>query len=145
MGADRLDPDGDHFRARNSLKGMFWWKDLEHWNIGWFLFLASYSIVLFMWASMLYPPEFPHGFKCQEYFFQNRVWFFGFGIAAMLMDVVETVEKQVLSLRNVPREYIVFLPLMIWPSIPSASSPATGGCMRCLPSPPSSPSSPIRC
>jgi hypothetical protein len=26
---------------------------------------------------------------------------------------VETVEKQVLSLRNVPREYIVFLPLIL--------------------------------
>ena len=93
--------------------GMFWWKDLEHWNIGWFLFLASYSIVLFMWASMLYPPEFPHGYKCQEYFFHNRAWFFGFGIAVMLMDMVETVEKQDLSLRNVPSEYIVFLPLIL--------------------------------
>ncbi len=61
--------------------GMFWWKDLEHWNI--------------------------------EYFFHNRVWFFGFGIAVTLMDVVETVEKQVLSLRNVPREYIVFVPLIL--------------------------------
>ena len=66
-----------------------------------------------MWASMLYPPEFPHGYKCQEYFFQNRIWFFGFGICVMLMDVAETVEKQVLSLRNVPREYIGFVPLIV--------------------------------
>lgn len=29
------------------------------------------------------------------------------------MDVVETVEKQTMSLRNVPREYIVFVPLIL--------------------------------
>jgi hypothetical protein len=93
--------------------GMFWWKGLESWTAEWFFFLAAYAIVIFMWASMLYPPEFPDNLKCDEYFFGNRRWFFGFALAAILMDIPETLEKQVAHLRAVPPQYVVFAPALV--------------------------------
>jgi hypothetical protein len=52
--------------------GMYWWKGLEVWTVEWFFFIAGYAVVIFMWASMLYPPEFSSGLQCEAYFFGNR-------------------------------------------------------------------------
>jgi hypothetical protein len=93
--------------------GMFWWKGRAEWTVEWFLFIAGYAVVLFMWASMLHPPEFPAGHDCAEYFFRNRVWFFGFGVAVVRFDIGETVSKEMYHLRAVPREYVGFVPVWL--------------------------------
>ena len=90
--------------------GMYWWKGLEVWTAEWFFFIAGYAIVIFMWASMLYPPEFSSGLKCDDYFFGNRRWFFGLQLAVVLLDIPETVQKQVAHLRMVPAQYVLFIP-----------------------------------
>lgn len=92
---------------------MFWWTKLQVWSIEEFFFIAGYCIVLFMLASMLYPPEFSHDLDCEEYFFANRSWFFGIQLAAWLLDIPETLAKASAHLRDVPRQYEFFLPAML--------------------------------
>jgi hypothetical protein len=93
--------------------GMFWWKGLEAWTAELFFFISGYAIVIFMWASMLYPPEFPAGLKCDDYFFGNRKWFFGFQLAVVLLDIPETLLKQTGHLREVPTQYVLFIPVAL--------------------------------
>ena len=37
--------------------GMYWWKGLQDWTFGWFLFVSGYAISVFMWSYALYPAE----------------------------------------------------------------------------------------
>jgi hypothetical protein len=85
--------------------GMFWWRGLQDWSVGWFYFMVAYAVLQFMWASMLYPPEFPAGLDCEKYFLSNRYCFFGIQTAMLLMDMPETLVKGAAQLRPVPKEY----------------------------------------
>ena len=93
--------------------GMFWWKHLQAWTVQQFLFLSAYAIVLFMLASMLFPHEWKEDVDFEQHFFRNKTWFFGIQLLAFLMDIPETLAKSADHLRDVPREYLVFLPVMI--------------------------------
>jgi hypothetical protein len=53
--------------------GMFYWRGLWEWSAEWFYFMATYAILQFMWASMLYPPEFPAGLNCEDYFLRTGI------------------------------------------------------------------------
>jgi hypothetical protein len=85
--------------------GMFWWRGLQEMTVQWFFFLIVYAILQFMWAAMLYPPEFSRGMDFQNYFLSNKYWFFGIQLAVVLMDIPETLVKGVEHLRPVPKEY----------------------------------------
>jgi hypothetical protein len=85
--------------------GMFWWRGLQEWTVEWFYFISAYAIVLFMWASMLFPPEFSSGLDFEKHFFSNRYWFFGIQSVVVLMDVPETLAKGAAHLRDVPKQY----------------------------------------
>ena len=93
--------------------GMYWWKHQASWTIQQFFFLTSYATMLFMLGSMLYPPECPEDLDLETYFFDNRQWFFGIQLAAMLLDIPETLLKGTEGLRAVPREYMVIMPLFL--------------------------------
>jgi hypothetical protein len=93
--------------------GMFWWKRLGAWSIQEFLFLAFYAGVLFLLASMLFPSEVREGTDFEAYFFRNKNWFFGVQLLAFLLDIPETLAKGVDHLRDVPREYLAFIPCML--------------------------------
>jgi hypothetical protein len=93
--------------------GMFWWNRLEVWTIERFFFIAAYASVLFMLASMLYLPEFPSDLDCEAHFFANKNWFFGIQLLAFLLDIPETMAKGVSHLRDVPREYMIFIPTIL--------------------------------
>lgn len=90
--------------------GMFWWNKLPAWTIEEFLFITGYSIVVFMLASMLYPWEFSADLDFEEYFFANKSWFFGILLTATLIDIPETLQKGITHLRDVPREYELYIP-----------------------------------
>jgi hypothetical protein len=93
--------------------GMFWWNRLEVWTIERFFFIAAYSSVLFMLASMLYPPEFSADLNCEAHFFANKNWFFGIQLVAFLIDIPETLAKGVSHLRDVPRQYMAYIPVIL--------------------------------
>jgi hypothetical protein len=92
---------------------MFWWNRLELWTIERFFFIAAYASVIFILASMLYPPEFSSDRDCEANFFANKNWFFGIQLLAFLIDIPETLAKGVSHLRDVPREYMIFIPTML--------------------------------
>ena len=92
--------------------GMTSWNRLRVWTTELFFFLTFYSILVFMLASQLYPAEFPADMDFENYYFANRKWIFGMLAAACLIDVPETVWKQIAHLRDVPSQYVVFMPLL---------------------------------
>ena len=93
--------------------GMFWWNKLPVWTIEEFLFITGYSIVVFMLASMLYPWEFPPDLDFEEYFFANKSWFFGILLTATLIVIPETLQKGVTHLRDVPKQYVLYIPVTL--------------------------------
>jgi hypothetical protein len=93
--------------------GMFWWNGLKEWSIQQFFFIAGYCTVIFLLASLLYPPEFPDHLSCERHFFDNKAWFFGIQFLAFLLDIPETVVKSTAHLRDVPREYVFYIPVIL--------------------------------
>jgi hypothetical protein len=93
--------------------GMYWWNTLKEWSILEFFFIAAYCTVMFLLASLLYPPEFPDHLSCERHFFDNKQWFFSILIAAYLLDIPETLVKGAAHLRAVPREYIFYVPAIL--------------------------------
>lgn len=93
--------------------GMFWWRGLQDWSAEWFYFIALYSVTLFMWSYMLYPPEFKGGLNFEDFFNSNRRWFFGLQLAVVLLDIPETLAKESAHLRSVPVLYRAFIPTLI--------------------------------
>lgn len=93
--------------------GMFWWNRLQEWTIEEFLFIMGYSIVVFMLASILFPWDFELSVDFEQYFFANKSWFFGFFLAATLIDIPETLSKGIVHLRNVPAQYILYIPVAL--------------------------------
>ena len=93
--------------------GMFWWRGLQELNVQWFFFLIAYAVLQFMWAAMLYPPEFSRGMDFQKYFLSNKYWFFGIQLAVVLIDIPETLVKGAWHLRAVPKEYPFFISALL--------------------------------
>jgi hypothetical protein len=93
--------------------GMYWWNGLRDWTFQQFLFIAVYCSVLFLQASLLYPPECPEDMDFERHFFDNKNWFFSVALLALLLDVPETLGKSVVHLRDVPTPYIFFIPFMV--------------------------------
>jgi hypothetical protein len=93
--------------------GMFWWRGLQELTVQWFFFLIVYAILQFMWAAMLYPPEFSRGMDFQNYFLSNKYWFFGIQLAVILIDIPETLVKGARHLRAVPKEYPIFISVLL--------------------------------
>jgi hypothetical protein len=97
--------------------GMYWWRDLHAWSTEWFYFIAAYAVTIFMWASMLFPPEFSDGFDFEQYFYSNRHWFFGMQTAVCLMDIPETLEKQAVHVRDMPSYYPFLITVLLAVSV----------------------------
>jgi hypothetical protein len=93
--------------------GMYWWKHLEDWTIGRFLFLSGYASVIYVLSALLYPHEVADGFDFEVHFESNRRWFFGAFVLAILLDIPETLSKGVAHLRDVPTHYVAFITIML--------------------------------
>ncbi len=85
--------------------GMFWWRGLQELTTPWYLFLIAYAAMQFMWAAILYPPEFSGQMDFEHLFYANRYWFFGIQSVVVLMDIPETLVKAAKHLRPMPTEY----------------------------------------
>ncbi len=93
--------------------GMFWWSGHENWYAYEYLFITLYAIVLFFLASMLYPWDIGKDINVREYFFKNRLWFFGALFLAWCIDVPQTLIMASEGLRPVPQEYFLFIGLQL--------------------------------
>ena len=93
--------------------GMFWWSRLEDWSAFGYMFIAVYAVVLFLNASMLYPWNMEKNIDVREFFFRNRLWFFGAHLLAWLIDIPETLAKDAAGLREVPADYGIFVAILL--------------------------------
>jgi len=92
---------------------MFWWSGLEDWSAYYYLGITLYAIVMFLMAAMLYPYDMHDDIDVEAYFFKNRTWFFSLMIIAWLLDIPETVGKEIVGLRETPPRYYIFVSTMI--------------------------------
>ena len=93
--------------------GMFWWSTHDNWYAYQYLFITLYAIVLFFLAAMLYPWDMSPDIDVREYFFKNRLWFFGGMFLAWCIDVPETLVKASEEMRPVPQQYLWFVGLQL--------------------------------
>jgi len=76
----------------------FWWWEfdlieLRHWNFEIYFFLITYSILLFLMCSLLFPDDLHDYSGYQGFFISRRKWFFGLLGATILFDVADTIIK----------------------------------------------------
>lgn len=102
--------------------GMFWWSGHENWYAYEYLFITFYAIALFFLASMLYPWDMDKDIDVREYFFRNRLWFFGALFVAWCLDIPETLVKSNADLRPVPQEYFWFIGLQLMMAVTGLST-----------------------
>jgi hypothetical protein len=113
--------------------GMTGWNKLQTWTTELFFFLSIYSIVIFLLASQIFPAEFPEDMDFEKYYFASNRWFFGMLVVASLIDIPETLLKQTLHLRDVPAQYVYFMPgLLIIAGISALSKNRRVHAVLCL-------------
>ena len=76
----------------------FWWWQfalfqLQDWTFGDFLFLISYSIMLFLLAALLFPDNLAEYDGYEDFFLKRRHWFFGLFAVSFLFDILDTYLK----------------------------------------------------
>lgn len=93
--------------------GMFSWSGHNDWHAYEYLFITSYAIVSFLLAAMLYPWDMSKTIDVREYFFKNRVWFFGALFFAWSIDIMATILKESAGLRPIPQGYFGFIGIQL--------------------------------
>lgn len=96
----------------------FWWWEfglyhIEHWTFGKYLFLISYSIILFLLCALLFPESMQDYSSYQDYFYSRRAWFFGFLALTYVLDVVDTILKGTAHFALFGHEYLVRTPVLV--------------------------------
>jgi hypothetical protein len=76
----------------------FWWWEyrltgLQHWTFEVYLFLITYSTLLFLLCTLLFPDQIADYSGYEEFFISRRMWFFGIFAATILFDVADTLIK----------------------------------------------------
>lgn len=75
---------------------LFWWWQFrleviwgEEWEIGVYLFLITYAVVLFFLAVLLVPRSWEGVTDLNDFFLRRRVWFYSTWILAVVLDFVD--------------------------------------------------------
>ncbi len=77
----------------------FWWWEFKfqeiqiEWSYGLYLFIVSYSIILFMLATILVPHRMQGVTDSFAYFMEGRKWFFGTLLLVQAVDIADTFLK----------------------------------------------------
>lgn len=86
---------------------LFAWNQLPEWNYFLFIFIVLYAVVLYLLTDVLYPDHVRPGLDMEAHFLEHRGPFFGLLLVAVLLDIPETVMKDLAGLRPVPASYWV--------------------------------------
>ena len=77
----------------------FWWWEFKfqviqiEWSYGLYLFIISYSFILFMLATILVPHRMQGVTDSYTYFMEGRKWFFGTLLLVQVVDMADTFLK----------------------------------------------------
>lgn len=93
-----------------SLVHFWWWEfglyQIEMWTFGIYLFVISYSILLFLQCALLFPDSLQEYESYQEFFLARRAWFFGLLATTSVFDVIDTLIKGKEHLAHFGAEYM---------------------------------------
>ena len=76
----------------------FWWftfvlAEQPQWTFPLFVFLLTYSTLLFFLMALLFPEGMPADHNYRAQFMRNRVWFFGALLLFLCVDLIDYVIK----------------------------------------------------
>jgi hypothetical protein len=76
----------------------FWWWEyrlylLHSWTFPLYLFIISYTVLLFVLCALLFPDNIDEYGGYEQYFLARRKWFFGLLGLAFLFDYLDTLIK----------------------------------------------------
>ncbi|MGN6767792.1 MAG: hypothetical protein ACTHJY_21820 [Rhizobiaceae bacterium] len=96
----------------------FWWWEfglyhIGNWTFGIYLFLISYSILLFQLCAFLFPESMADYSGYEDYFLSKRIWFFGILASTYFFDYADTMLKGRQHLESFGTEYLVRLPVFV--------------------------------
>ena len=95
----------------------WWWEfglyQIQSWTFGTYLFIIVYAIVLFVLCAALFPESMQDYRSYEDYFYEQRGWFFGLLAATHLLDVIDTLLKGEAHFARFGSEYLVRTPLFV--------------------------------
>jgi hypothetical protein len=95
----------------------WWWEfglfQIQSWTFGTYLFIIVYAIVLFVLCAALFPESMQDYRSYEDYFYEQRGWFFGLLAATYLLDVIDTLLKGEAHFARFGSEYLVRTPLFV--------------------------------
>ena len=68
-------------------------RDLETWSFDYFFVVVVWSVLFFLMAVVLFPPDMGDDEDYAVVFERNRLWFLGLFIASSLSDIVLTAMR----------------------------------------------------
>lgn len=97
-----------------TLVHFWWWEfrliDLQHWTFEVYLFLITYTILLFFLCTLLFPDSVSEYSGYEEFFISRRKWFFSIFAVTILFDVADTMIKGPAHYAAFATEYLVRVP-----------------------------------
>ncbi|SEG51431.1 hypothetical protein [Bosea lathyri] len=95
---------------------LFWWWEfglsrLPSWSFAVYLFLISYSIVLYLLSALLFPDNISEYEGYEDFFINRRRWFFGLMAASFVLDVFDTLIKGMERWSQLSGDYVVQVPI----------------------------------
>ena len=93
----------------------FWWvvvfnyAGLETWLFINFAHLFSYAVLLYLQAVLILPSTLEPGMDLEAHFFSVRPWFFFFGVAVFLFDLLDTLMHGVENLLGIGLAYYLMM------------------------------------
>jgi len=96
----------------------FWWWEfglyrIDNWTFGIYLFIVAYAVVLFLLCALLFPDSMQDYRSYEDYFYEQRGWFFGLLAVTYLLDIIDTLLKGEAHFARFGSEYLVRTPLFV--------------------------------
>jgi hypothetical protein len=97
--------------AHLGLMSVFWWwfefrlRLIETWTFQLYAFVLSYAFLIYLICALLFPSDLGDHGDFKEYFLSRRRWFFGMLIAALVVDVLDTLAKGTAHFASLGIEY----------------------------------------
>ena len=90
---------------------LWWWYEFgfsgrAHWTFALYGFILLYSVTIYFTCAILFPTDLEGYDGFEDYLVSRRVWFFGFNIEIILLDVADTGLKGVGRYQQLGWHYI---------------------------------------
>ena len=112
---------------------LWWWEfklaSVTHWTFELYLFVISFSVVLYIICAVLMPSELGHYGSYRAYYYSRRRWLLGLILLFGLMDFADSAVKGLAHLASLGWIYLIFVamrPLMLLAAMKSRNEKLHG-------------------